>query len=140
LKRSIRKMQEDDNRPDSYDFYFSAGELHDGTEIGRYIRHDRAQMPGDLTARGNLRLVLWEPEVMARFRTAPPLEETVRDMTDAVDRMCTFIETGLAHSEEDSSAECSSPGHGSAAPDPSTGGESHVFQAHGAGRRDQARK
>lgn len=104
LIQSILKRQEYDKRPDSYDFHFSNGELHDGAEIGRYIRNDRGQMPGGLTARGNLRLVLWEPEVMARFRAAPPLQETVRDMIDAVDRMCTFIETGLLRSEEDAAA------------------------------------
>jgi hypothetical protein len=101
LMQSILKMQEYNNRPDSYDFYFANGELHDGAEIGRYIRNDHGQMPGGLTARGNLRLVLWEPEVMARFRAAPPLQETVRDMIDAVDRVCTFIEAGLLHSQED---------------------------------------
>jgi len=99
--QSILKMQEYNNRPDSYDFYFSNGELHDGAEIGRYIRNDRGQMRDGLIARGNLRLLLWEPEVMARFQAAPPLQETVRDMIDAVDRMCTFIESGLLRGKED---------------------------------------
>ncbi|HUZ53038.1 MAG TPA: hypothetical protein VMU94_10985 [Streptosporangiaceae bacterium] len=67
LFETFRKIQEDDARPDSHDFYFSAGELSDGAEIGRYIRHDRGQMAGGLSARGNLRLVLWEPELTQRF-------------------------------------------------------------------------
>jgi hypothetical protein len=100
LMQTLLKMQEYDDRPEPYDFYFSDGQLHDGAEIGRYMRNDRGQTPGGMTARGNLRLVLWEPEVMARFRAAPPLQEAVRDMIDAVDRMCTFIETGLALGEE----------------------------------------
>jgi hypothetical protein len=94
LIESILKMQEYDARPDSYDFFFSDGELYDGAEIGRYMRHDRGQMPGDLTARGSLRLVLWEPEVMKRFRGAPTLQKTVREMIDEVERTCTFVETG----------------------------------------------
>ena len=112
LMQSILKMQEYDNRPDSYDFYFSDGELYDGAEIGRYIRHDRGQMPDGLTARGNLRLVLREPEVMERFRGAPSLRETVREMIDAVERVCTFIETGVLLGETDESAELCGPRHG----------------------------
>jgi hypothetical protein len=84
LFETFRKLQEHDARPDSYDFYFSAGELSDGAEIGRYIRHDHGQMAGGLSARGNLRLVLWEPELMRRFRGAPPLQKTVRKMIDEV--------------------------------------------------------
>jgi hypothetical protein len=112
LMQSILEMQEYDNRPDSYDFYFSDGELYDGAEIGRYMRHDRGPMPDDLTARGNLRLVLWEPEVMKRFRGAPPLQETVREMIDEVERMCTVIETDVLLSEEDESAELCRLRHG----------------------------
>jgi hypothetical protein len=95
LLEAFREMQEYDARPDSYDFYFSSGELSDGAEIGRYMRHDRGQMPGGLTARGNLRLVLWEPEVMQRFRGAPPLRKTVREMIDEVERTCSFVESGV---------------------------------------------
>jgi hypothetical protein len=95
LIATILAWQEEDERPDSYDFYFSAGELHDGVEIGRYMRHDRGPMPGDLTARGSLRLVLWEPELAARFPGAPPLQKTVREMIDEVEWACNFVETGV---------------------------------------------
>jgi hypothetical protein len=106
LIQSISKMREYDSRPDSYDFYFSDGELHDGAEIGRYIRHDRERMPDGLTARGNLRLVLWEPEVMERFRGAPPLQETVREMLDEVEQVCTFIEEGSSMGKDESAKLC----------------------------------
>lgn len=109
LLESFRKIQEEDDRPDSYDFFFSNGELRDGTEIGRYIRHDRGQMPGGLTARGNLRLVLWEPEVTQRFRGGPSLPKTVREMIDAVELTGAFVETGL-FGDEDEKTEL--PGHG----------------------------
>lgn len=95
LIESLQKMQEQDERPDSYDFFFSAGELHDGAEIGRYIRHDHGQMPGDLTARGNLWLVLWEPGLTGRFPGAPLLQNTVREMIDEVESVCTFVESGV---------------------------------------------
>jgi hypothetical protein len=55
LLESFRKIQEEDERPDSYDFFFAGEELHDGAEIGRHMRHDGGPMPGGLTARGNLR-------------------------------------------------------------------------------------
>lgn len=102
LLESLRKMQEEDERPDSYDFFFSGGgELHDGAEIGRYMRHDGGQMPGGLTARGNLRLVLWEPEVMQRFRGAPTLQKTIRQMINAVEQVCAFVETGVIGDEDE---------------------------------------
>ena len=101
LFETFRKIQEEDARPDSYDFFFSDGGLHDGAEIGRYIRHDGGQMPGGLTARGNLRLVLWEPEVMQRFRGGPPLPKTVREMIDEVERTCAFVETGIIGDEDE---------------------------------------
>ena len=93
-------MQEYDERPDAYDFYFAGGEVHDGAEIGRYMRRDRGQMPSGLTAKGNLRLVLWEPELMRIFRGAPPVQKTVRQMLDEVVRVCTFVETGVVGDEE----------------------------------------
>jgi hypothetical protein len=102
LIESILKMQEEDARPDSYDFYFSDGDLYDGAEIGRYMRHDRGQMPGNLTARGSLRLVLWEPELMERFEGAPPLQKTVREMIDEVEWTCAFVETGVLVDETES--------------------------------------
>lgn len=102
LFESFRKLQEEDERPDSYDFYFSGAELHDGAEIGRYRRHDHGQMPGGLTARGNLRLALWEPEVTQRFRGAPPLLKTVREMIDDVEEICGLVETGIVGDEDES--------------------------------------
>lgn len=105
LFESFRKIQEEDARPDSYDFYFSDGELHDGAEIGRYRRNDRRQMAGGLTARGNLRLVLWEPEVMQRFRGSPPLPKTVREIIDEVERTCDFVETGILIGDEEDTTE-----------------------------------
>jgi hypothetical protein len=111
LMQSILEMQEHDNRPGSYDFYFSGGELYDGAEVGRYIRHDRGQMPDGLTARGNLRLVLWEPEVMEQFRGSPPLQKTVCEMIDEVERVCKFIERGYSK-DIDQSAELYRPRRG----------------------------
>jgi hypothetical protein len=98
---AIRKMQEYGARPDSYDFYFSDDELGDGAEIGRYIRHDHGRMPGGLTARGNLRLVLWEPEVMQQFRGALPLQTTVREMINEVEQTCAFVESGMIGDEDE---------------------------------------
>jgi len=96
-------IEQEDARPDAHDFYFSAGELHDGAEIGRYIRHDRGRMPADLTARGSLRLVLWEPELTERFTGAPPAQRTTREMIDEVESICTFVESGgLAESDASS--------------------------------------
>jgi hypothetical protein len=95
LIEALLKMQEYDERPDSYDFFFSGSELHDGAEIGRYIRHDRGQMPSDLTARGSLRLVLWEPELTGRFPGGPPLQKTVQEMIDEVESICAFVESGV---------------------------------------------
>jgi hypothetical protein len=58
-------------------------------------------MPGGLTARGNLRLVLWEPEVTQRFRGGPPLPKTIREMIDEVERTCAFVETGIIGDEDE---------------------------------------
>lgn len=61
-------------------------------------------MPDSLTARGNLRLVLWEPEVMERFRGVPPLQATVREMLDEAELSCNFIEASALRGEADKSA------------------------------------
>jgi hypothetical protein len=99
LIQTILKQQEHDERPDSYDFFFSSGELSDGAEVGRYIRNDRGQMPDGLTARGNLRLVLLEPEVMERFRGSPAIQRTIRELPETVEQTCDFIDAGAQPSE-----------------------------------------
>jgi hypothetical protein len=85
------KLQAEQERGETVDFYFSDETITDGAEIGRFRRNDHGPVPDGLEIRGNLRLLLWEPELTDQAIGGPAVSELSAEFIDQVEAVCTYV-------------------------------------------------
>jgi len=74
--------------PTDADFYFMPGPITDGSELGRWIRNDRAGPVGEVSHEAHLRLVIFEDGLTDIVHGAPPAATALRLLIDDAEAAC----------------------------------------------------
>lgn len=92
-------IEAEDQRADAVDFYFAGGPIADGAEVGRFMRHDRGLVPDGQQVRGDLRLVIREPELTGKWIGGPEASGLMAGFIDEVEFTCGYVSGTLGSSD-----------------------------------------
>lgn len=85
------KLEAEQERGETVDFYFADEAITDGVEVGRFRRNEHGRVPDGLKIQGNLRLVLWEPGLTDQSIGGPAVSVLSAEFIDEVEAVCTYV-------------------------------------------------